>query len=207
MKTHLIAIGCLLALGLIADPARAAPACYGIPLVSGGSSGCEPTIGADNLSSVDVRMADGETFSVHQGGELALYLEHWNASSSRATFGGDVYARSYVSSSPVFIDGTLDLTEDMNTVVVDPQGDTVVLRLLPALYYAGRRVTVKVLGSGFVELHGTKNEYTGLIDNIDTEPALWIEGTQSGLSHAVTVEAWANNFTLQSGWVAVASYP
>src|SRR5688572_26018505 len=43
--------------------------CFGEPLVSGGASGCEPTIGTDTIGSVHVRMPGGETFVVWIDGE------------------------------------------------------------------------------------------------------------------------------------------
>jgi hypothetical protein len=187
--------------------------CNGIPWVSGGADGCGPIrLGDDMTGSVEVRMAGGETFSVWQDGAWTLAIEN-TGQASLATFHGHVRARSFAHAQPVHRTSDFAVMEGENTIMVDPQGGVIHAYLPVAIYYPGRRVTIKLIGPGSVDIFGTVNAWTGIQDPIDTGSHFAMLDPAGADHPAVTLEAYDldddNNASTPAptGWVVVSQYP
>jgi hypothetical protein len=188
-------------------------ACNGAPIMSGGVGGCTPTLGADDIGSVEIRMPGGETLSVFQGGKLSMYLDAQPQNDwFQATFRGIVSAQRFVEWAPVFISGYYEIGGYDNTIMVDPQSDTSVIKLPVAMYHAGRIVRVKVIGVGAVDIKPSVNGFTGLLDEIEGSPAGYSMQSFGYPMPSVELQAYYSdpqasvNVPHKTGWAIVASH-
>lgn len=164
------------------------PSCGGVPLVTGGDTGCTPTIGSIDMGSVEVRMPLGESFDVWAGDKWLTNVVNDGNETSLSVF-GIVSADAYrTGPSPLMYGPVLAVTGEYTTVRFAPSDGVDNTVVLPrAALFPGRRFTVKIVGGGnaTVVFQPIFDEFTQLADTIDGMANLSLEGGHP----AVTLEA------------------
>lgn len=191
------------------------PQCYGKPVLSGGLGGCTPTLGDDSIGSVDIRMPGGEILTVWQGGIPSMFLDAQPQNGwFLAHFAGVVEGRRFMEAAPLLMSGYIEVTDEMNTLLVNPQGAMSVVKLPPAIYHAGRIVRVKIVGPGTVDIKGSVNGWTGLVDPIEGSSAGYsMVPTPPHTMPSVELQAYYDDPTAsldvphETGWAIVGSFP
>jgi hypothetical protein len=158
--------------------------CYGLPIVSGGLSGCEPTLGGDTFGSASIRVPGGETITGYIAGDWIFFAEGYS-DTSIFTHRGVTMAKSlYTSASPRWT-SDVDLSPQhlipysmqLSTVRLDASAGPVTVVLPSAAYHAGHRLSFKVVAGVGAEagaILGAMNPWSGSVEKVDTATGVYL---------------------------------
>ena len=185
-------------------PCLCMPTCSGKPLLTGGASGCEPTLGGGAMGSIAMRVPGGESFMVTLSGAPAFTVSEFDNGVAASVSGG-VKARNFVGPGAPLIRGdVVNLSGTDSVIRFEPTASPSEVNLPSAAAVVGHRLTIKVVAAGgnVVIIKAMFNPSPLMPDDIDGEPLFVMPPGNA----VVTVEAHGDMDgigTDKPGWIVI----
>lgn len=183
-------------------PCACVPVCGAKPLLTGGASGCEPTLAG--AGSISMNVPTTKAFVVIASGAPAASI-----SEDGAVFSKLVRARGFAGpNSRIAYGPDASLSPNDHTLRLQPGNTQTLLHLPLAASVAGQRFVVKIIGSdaNVVTFDPAVDPATGLMDNmVDVDGDAILQ--TSGGNPAITIEAYddtdGQDGPDQPGWIVI----